>query len=160
MFSKVCRFVQHGWPRTVESTFQPYHSRQFELSTQDNCLLWGNRIVVPKQGREKLLSLLHEGHPSISKMKCLAHSYVWWHNIDADLEAQVKQCNQCQVNQPSPPAVPMHSWEWPEHPWERIHVDYVGPLLGKMFLIVVDALLNGWKLRLLIVLILRQQLNI
>ena len=93
-------------------------------------------------------------------MKGLARSYVWWPNIDADLEAQVKQCNQCQVNQPSPPAVPMHSWEWPEHPWERIHVDYVGPLLGKMFLIVVDALLNGWKLRLLIVLLLRQQLNI
>ena len=25
---KVCRFVQHGWPRTVDPVFQPYHSRQ------------------------------------------------------------------------------------------------------------------------------------
>ena len=80
--------------------------------------------MVPKQGREKLLALLHEGHPGISEMKGLARSYVWWSNIDSDLETQVKQCNQCQVNQPSPLAVPMHPWEWPENPWERIHLDY------------------------------------
>ena len=30
-------------------------------------------------------------------MKGLAHSYVWWPNIDADLEAQVKQCNECHI---------------------------------------------------------------
>lgn len=139
VLSKVRRFVQHGWPRAVDSVLKPYFSRQLELSIQDNCLLWGNRIVVTKQGRGKLLALLHEGHPGISKMKGLARSYVWWPNIDADLEAQVKQCNQCQINQPSPPAVPMHPWEWPEHPWERIHLDYAGPFLGKMFLVVIDA---------------------
>ena len=33
----------------------------------------------------------------------------------------------------------MHPWEWPEHPWERIHLDYAGPFMGKMFLIAVDA---------------------
>ena len=52
---------------------------------------------------------------------------------------QVKQCNQCQFNQPSPPAVAMHPWEWPKHPWEHIYLDYAGPYLGKMFLVVVDT---------------------
>ena len=33
----------------------------------------------------------------------------------------------------------MHPWEWPEHPWKRIHIDYAGPFLGKMFLLVIDA---------------------
>ena len=56
--------------------------------------------MVPKQERED--------HPGILKMKGLAFSYVWWPNIDADLEAQVKQYNQCQANQPFPPATPMH----------------------------------------------------
>ena len=37
------------------------------------------------------------------------------------------------------PAVPMHPWEWPEHPWDRIHIDFAGPFMGKMFLLVVDA---------------------
>ena len=102
-------------------------------------MLWGSRIVIPKPGTEKLLSLLHEGHPGISKMKALAHSYVWWPNIDADIEAQVKRCNQCQLNQPSPPVVPMHPWEWSEHPWDSIHIDFAGQFMGKMFLLVVDA---------------------
>ena len=33
----------------------------------------------------------------------------------------------------------MHPWEWPEHPWERIHIDYVDPFMGKMFLLVIDS---------------------
>ena len=33
----------------------------------------------------------------------------------------------------------MHPWEWPEHPWECIHIDYAGPFMGKMFMLVIDA---------------------
>ena len=43
------------------------------------------------------------------------------------------------MNQKAPAAAPMHPWEWPARPWSRIHIDYTGPFLGKMFLIVVDA---------------------
>ena len=139
ILATVRRFVKQGWPKSAEPEFHPYYSRKLELSIQDYCILWGSRIIVPKPGREQLLSLLHEGHPGISKMKGLARSYVWWPNIDADIEAQVKRCNQCQLNQPSPPIVPMHPWEWPEHPWERIHIDFAGPFMGKMFLLVIDA---------------------
>ena len=64
------------------------------------------RVIIPKPGRAQILALLHDDHSGISKMKGLARSYVWWPNIDADLEAQVKQCNQCQLNCPSQPAVP------------------------------------------------------
>ena len=34
---------------------------------------------------------------------------------------------------------PLDSWKRPERPWSRLHADYAGPFLGKMFLIVVDA---------------------
>lgn len=37
------------------------------------------------------------------------------------------------------PEAPIHPWEFPVKPWERIHVDFAGPFLGSMFLIVVDA---------------------
>ena len=78
-----------------------------ELSSQDQCLLWGS-CIISKPGREKILDVLHEGHPGISKMKVLTRNYVLWPKIDADIEAKVKQCNQCQLSRPSPPVAPMH----------------------------------------------------
>ena len=38
-----------------------------------------------------------------------------------------------------PSTAPMHPWEWPCAPWSRIHIDYLGPFLGKMFLLIVDS---------------------
>lgn len=71
-------------------------------------------------------------------MKALAHSYVW-SKIDVEIKVKVKQCNQCQFSRPSSPVVPMHLWDWPECPWQCIHLDYAGPFMEKMFLIVIDA---------------------
>ena len=59
--------------------------------------------------------------------------------MDADLEQKVQQCSPCQENHKSPPEAPLHSWEWPHKPWVRLHLDYAGPFLGKMFLFVIDA---------------------
>ena len=83
--------------------------------------------------------MLHEGHPGISRMKSRARSVVWWPQMDHDLAQKVKTCNHCQLNQHSPPKAPLRPWEWPTKPWSRIHVDYAGPLQGKMFLVVIDA---------------------
>lgn len=34
---------------------------------------------------------------------------------------------------------PLHLWEWPEEPWQCIHVDFAGPFEDRMFLVAVDA---------------------
>lgn len=38
-----------------------------------------------------------------------------------------------------PSTAPLHPWEWPEKPWTRLHVDYAGPFLGKMSLVLIDS---------------------
>lgn len=44
VLAKVRKFVQHGWPRSVDPVFHPYHSRQLEISIQDNyCLLYKDK---------------------------------------------------------------------------------------------------------------------
>ena len=40
---------------------------------------------------------------------------------------------------PPPSRSPLHPWEWPGRPWSRAHVDYAGPFMGKMFLLIIDA---------------------
>ena len=72
-------------------------------------------------------------------MKCLARSYVWWPGCDTDIGATVRGCEACEQNLNAPAAAPLHPWEWPERPWGRLHLDFAGPFLGKMFLIVVDS---------------------
>ena len=34
---------------------------------------------------------------------------------------------------------PLHPWEYLSQPWSHIHVDYGGPVEGKMLFILVDA---------------------
>ena len=88
--SIVKKFVLQGWVETKDPNIQPYHHRKTELSVQDGCLLWGSRVIIPPQGRKRVLEELHAAHPGISRMKSLARSYMWWPNMDAEIEAKVK----------------------------------------------------------------------
>ena len=137
--SKVRRYVMTGWPSTASDEFKPYQSRAKELSVQDGCVLWGSRVVIPPQGRLAVLEELHETHPGATKMKALARSYVWWPKMDCEIETVVKQCPVCQESRASPPLAPLHPWQWPSQLWSRVHLDFAGPYMGHMFLVIVDA---------------------
>ena len=126
-----------GGCHTDVEVVTPYHKYWSELSVHAGCLLHGNRVVIPPQGRANVMELLHEGHPGNSRMKSLARSYVWWPGIDRDLEDKVKSCDLCQKTPHNLATSPLHPWEFPKQQWERLHADFVGPFLGKMFLIVV-----------------------
>jgi len=91
------------------------------------------------KGGKKVLELLHEVHPGMERMKQLACSYVWWPGIDAAIEEKVKSCFACQSTRNSPQVAPLHPWKLPEQPWTRVHIDYVGPFMNGMFLVIVDA---------------------
>ncbi len=142
VLSEVNKFVLQGWPPQSSETSEdllPYTRRKTELSVQDGCLLWGSRVIVTPSVRDKVMEELHETHPGISRMKSLARQYVWWPGMDAELERRVKECSLCQASHKAPPSAPLHPWEWPQRPWSRVHADYAGPYMGKMFLILVDA---------------------
>ena len=95
--------------------------------------------MVPPPGRSLALSDFHEGHPSMSQMKSLMRFYVWWPNLDAQIEELVKSCNECQQMQLTSVKAPLQLWTWPLTPWSRLHLDYAGPFENRMFLIVSDS---------------------
>ena len=72
-------------------------------------------------------------------MKALARSFVWWPQLDRDLENVVQSCEICQSYHHLPPMAPLQPWEWPQRPWARVHIDYAGPLFGRQILILVDT---------------------
>ena len=99
----------------------------------------GNRVIIPLKLRSHITEELHRDHPGITRMKALARSYLWWPGLDHNLERCVQECLACQAVRNAPAPAPLHPWLWPTKPWERIHIDFAGPFLGRMFLVVVDA---------------------
>ena len=141
VLAQVYTFTANGWPEVSsdDAQLKPYEARKTELTINDGIILWGTRVVIPNRGREKVMEELHEAHPGISRMKALSRSFVWWPQIDKNIETLVNTCASCQENRPTPPVVPLHLWEWPTRPWVRLHVDHAGPFMGHMYLILVDA---------------------
>ena len=111
VLSKVVQFTLQGWRTSCEETeLKPYTRRKWELSVEDGCLLWGRRVVIPPQGRSRILAELHAAHPGVSRMKALARSFVWWPGLDEAIEQEVRGCDKCQLHQSAPASAPLHPW--------------------------------------------------
>ena len=55
------------------------------------------------------------------------------------MENVCAKCEACVMHQNNPGPTVSHAWEMATKPWERLHVDYAGPYLGRMFLVVADV---------------------
>ncbi|CAK1587556.1 unnamed protein product [Parnassius mnemosyne] len=137
--SQVIYYVQRGWPaRITDADLRPFWLHRAELSLQEDCILLGCRVLVPKLMRRKTLEMLHKTHTGIVQTKALARSYVWWPNLNEDIETLVRGCPKCLENRHMPQKS-SHVWITPTKPWSRIHIDFAGPYHKKYFLIIVDA---------------------
>ena len=72
-------------------------------------------------------------------MKGIARSHVWWPDLNQNINYVVKGCQNCQLQQTTPVAAIVHPLIWPQMPWYHLYIDYCGPFLGYMWLVVVDA---------------------
>lgn len=139
VLSKVFDLTMKGWPAKGDPQLLDYSNRREQLSVTQGCVMWGTRVIVPHKLQARVLTALHEGHLGVVKMKSLARSYVWWPGLDRQIEDLAKACSGCQQIQRQPKAAPLHVWEFPTSPWQRVHIDYAGPIFDKMLLVVVDA---------------------
>jgi hypothetical protein len=140
VLAKVAQLIQTSsdvFPDDDE--FKPYKSRQQEFSMHDGCVLWGARVVIPLKLRSAVLDLLHGCHLGSSLTKARARSYLWWPGLDKAIEERCRACDICQRVGASLPETPVLSWEYPEKPWSRLHIDFAGPFQGHQFFVVVDA---------------------
>ncbi|XP_058814254.1 uncharacterized protein K02A2.6-like [Topomyia yanbarensis] len=101
--------------------------------------MFGERLVIPSSFRKRCLHHLHRGHPGMQRMKAIARSYVYWPSLDVDIVAHVSSCHHCAAVAKSPPRSAPLSWPKPTYPWQRVHIDYAGPIEGEYFLLSVDA---------------------
>lgn len=109
------------------------------MSVEQGVIMWGHRVVVPSALRTRLLEEVHSTHMGIVKSKAMVRSYFWWPGINSDVENFIKACKSCRLNQSNPKKVEISLWPESENSFERIHIDYCGPIKGKYLLVIVDS---------------------
>lgn len=110
-----------------------------QLAYENGCLMRGHRAVIPESLRQQVLNELHTSHLGIVRTKAEARSRLWFPGIDEAIEKMIGSCDTCIQLRPSPPRVSICPWPHPPQAFYRLHLDFLGPINGRMFLIIVDA---------------------
>jgi len=125
--------------KNLRRNLRPDSNKNGNYSIHDGCILICTRVWIPSILRNHILEYLHIEHVGIIKMMALAYSYrVYWPSIDEDIKELAGNCLHCIEIRLTPRRVLVHSWVVPKEPWEKIHIDYAGPFMNNLFLLVVD----------------------
>ena len=135
----ILHWTKNGWPKQVDGELKPYWEKRSGISTMKECLLWGDRVIIPQIQQSAVLKLIHASHYGISYSKAIARSLVWWPRIDEDVANTVRTCQPCQLSAKRHAKPLVTPWPKATAPWERVHIDYAGPIDGHNFLIITDA---------------------
>ncbi|CAK1597910.1 unnamed protein product [Parnassius mnemosyne] len=140
ILSKVTEYVKHGWPKKISDLYlKPYFSCRTQFSVENGCLMRGHKIVIPETLRKRVLAELHKTHLGIVKTKAEVRSRFWFPGVDEAVEHMIGTCEVCINLRPSPPRVPPAPWPRTHHPFTRVHMDFLGPIAGRMYLVVIDS---------------------
>lgn len=140
LLKKVSNYVLNGWPQKLGDTrIKPFFLCRNQIALERGILLRGHKVIIPETLRNKVLEELHASHFGIVKMKAEARARFWFPGIDAALEKIASDCSVCAQLRPAPPRAPLAPWPHPPAAFHRIHIDFLGPINNKSYLVIVDA---------------------
>ena len=138
---RLSRYANDGWPSHQSSTphdIHPYWRFRDEIHTAENGLVFaGQRLLIPVSLRNDMLTRLHEGHAGADKCKSRASQVMYWPNINADIEAKVRDCHICATYARNKPREPLLQHEMPTRPWSKVGGDILD-FRGRSYLALVD----------------------
>ena len=133
-------FIIAGWPHTkdeLHTKIRPYWPYRDKLAVTDGVMLKGMYIIIPDSLKQQVLTQLCTNHMGIEKTKVLACESVFWHNINANMEAYINVCATCFEFQQTQPKEKITHHSIPLRPWEVIGVD-IFHFKNKHYLCIVD----------------------
>ena len=109
-----------------------------ELSVSDDGILLRGTRVIPESLQKHCVKLAHSGHQGIVKTKNLVRSKIWFSGLDKMVETKIKNCVYCQMFV-KPQREPLQMTEIPKNKWEKLSMDFCGPLSsGEYLMVVID----------------------
>lgn len=139
--SKLKEIILNGWPEersTVDKELVKYFTFREELSCYDGLLFKGSRLIIPDEMKLEVLQNIHRPHKCVQSSINTARDYVYWINMERDIEQYVARCNVCSKYQRDKPQDVILQETVPVRPWQFIGAD-VFECGGKDFLVVADS---------------------
>lgn len=142
--SNVIRALQDGrWYEIIgdDPLAKALYMLRHELCTSaEGILMRGHRIVIPTSIQQQCIDLAHIGHQGIVKTKNLLKSKVWFPGLDKLVEDKINCCVPCQAATPATQSrEPLKMTEIPSDKWEKLSMDFCGPLnTGDYIMVVID----------------------
>lgn len=107
-----------------------------DLTTYGEVVLRGDRIVIPKGLREKVVLLAHAGHQGCTSMKAQLRSKIWFPTMDKCIETFVRSCKPCKMTSLPDKPNPIYR-RIPTEPWQDLAIDFKEGLPDDTSLLVV-----------------------
>ena len=80
-----------------------------DLSLNNDLILFRNRVVIPEALHKHYLKILHRNHDGNHLMKSEAKKFLFWINLETDIENITKLCDKCFTNN-APKGIKISSW--------------------------------------------------
>ena len=118
--------ISTDWPvkrSQIPTSLHPYWNFRDELTIESGILMKNSKVLIPETLKQKYLRQIHQGHQGIEACISRAREFVFWVNINRDIEELVQKCSLCQYQQNSTTSVQKYVSEIPPHPWHMIGLD-------------------------------------
>ena len=88
--------TREGWSDPGElRSFWNAREELAPVSQSSNCVMRGDRIVVPKSLQKRVLQFAHECYLGVVRMKQRCREFAWWPGINRQIEQMVRDCEPC-----------------------------------------------------------------
>lgn len=138
--------IINGFPEhrhELEPQLRSYWSVRSQLALDEDLIVYGPRLLIPRSLRRETLALLHDSHQGMDRTKRRARQTTYWPGIDRDIENVVSSCQRCRPLLPKQQHEPL--WQDDDPPsrvFQSVSADYFH-VAGRTYLVYVDRL-SGW----------------
>ena len=118
--------ISTGWPvkrSQIPASLHPYWNFRDELTIEGGILMKNSEVLIPETLKQKYLRQIHQGHQGIEACRSRAREFVFWVNINKEIEELVQKCSLCQSQQNSTTSIQKYVSEVPPQPWHTIGSD-------------------------------------
>lgn len=126
VLKQVKQYCISGWPdkKSIGGPCYPYYQYAGDLTVENNLLLKGTRLVIPKSLQRDILDRLHMGHQGITKCRECAKQSVWWPGLSTQFLQIVEECETCAKERLNNRETLLPT-EFPGRSWELVGADFI-----------------------------------